>query len=296
MRYVKVDPPGTFCIKEALRDALRTRSGRTFLDIGCGGGGMSRLLCDAGWTGIGVDFSQQALAIARQELAPFIEAGSYRLHEGDVHDLSADLDRVDLAISYMVMEHIEDDVGFVRKLCGLVKPGGSVVLGVPGRRDRWSLEDETVGHFRRYDRADLETVLRDAGLQQVDIWSIGVPVANLLFNLSVRLIARSSEQEKIGQSQREQTETSGIREIPWKTVFPAWVRILLNRTTLSPLFVLQRLFYRTGLGITMMGMGRVPSRSGAVLAGADELRDRAGGGMPKAEQFAHGGVGGEVVP
>jgi hypothetical protein len=169
------------------------------------------------------------------------------------------------------------------------------VLGVPGRRDRWSVEDETVGHFRRYDRTDLETVLREAGLHQVDIWSIGVPIANLLFKLSVRLITRSSEQAKRGQSQREQTETSGIREIPWKTVFPAWLTVLLNRTTLSPLFALQRLFYRSGLGITMMGMGRVPSRSEPALTAADELRDRAAGGMPKAEQLAHGRVRGEIV-
>ena len=41
-------------------------------------------------------------------------------------------------------------------------------------------------------------------------------------------------------------------------MFPSWVRIILNRTTLYPLFVIQRLFYRTGLGLVMMGIGRIP--------------------------------------
>ena len=159
----------------------------------------------------------------------------------------------------MVMEHVEDDAGFLQKIKQYVKPGGHIILGVPGRRDRWSLEDESVGHIRRYDRGDLDAVLRKANLEQVSVWSVGVPTINMLFNVSLWMVARSGETAKMGQSQREQTETSGIRDIPWKTVFPSWVRIILNRTTLYPLFVIQRIFWRgSGLGVVMMGMARVP--------------------------------------
>jgi SAM-dependent methyltransferase len=257
MKFVKIDPPGTFCTQEALRDALRERRGQTFLDVGCGGGDLSKLICDAGLTGVGLDFSERAIAIATTVMDPYIKKGQYRLQLGDVHDLPADF-KVDLAISYMVMEHVEDDVGFIQKITNFVKPGGNIILAVPGRRDRWSLEDETVGHLRRYDREDLDAVLQKAGLNQVSIWSVGVPTINMLFNISLWMVARSGEAAKVGQSQREQTETSGIRAIPWKTVFPSWVRIILNRKTLYPLFVIQRIFYRTGLGVVMMGMGRVP--------------------------------------
>jgi SAM-dependent methyltransferase len=257
MKFVKIDPPGTFCTQEALRDALKDRRGQTFLDVGCGGGDLSKLLCDAGLTGIGVDFSERALAIAKQTLSGYVDSGKYKLQLGDVHDLPADFTKVDIAISYMVMEHVEDDVGFIRKIAQYVKPGGNIILAVPGRRDRWSLEDETVGHIRRYDRDDLDAVLRKASLSKVSVWSVGVPVINMLFNISLWMVARSGEASKVGQSQREQTETSGIRDIPWKTVFPSWVRIILNRKTLYPLFVIQRMFYRTGLGVVMMGMGRV---------------------------------------
>lgn len=257
MKFVKIDPPGTFCAQEALRDALKERRGQTFLDVGCGGGDLSKLLCDAGLTGVGFDFSERALGIARSVMEPYITEGRYRLQLGDVHDLPADF-KVDLAISYMVMEHVEDDVGFIQKISRFVKPGGNIILAVPGRRDRWSLEDETVGHLRRYDREDLDSVLQKAGLNQVSIWSVGVPTINMLFNISLWMVARSGEAAKVGQSQREQTETSGIRAIPWKTVFPSWVRLILNRRTLYPLFLIQRMFYGTRLGVVMMGMGRVP--------------------------------------
>jgi SAM-dependent methyltransferase len=259
MKFVKIDPPGTFCTQEALRDALKDRGGKTFLDVGCGGGHLSKLLCDAGLTGIGVDFSKRALEIAKDTLAPYIQKDQYRLQLGDVHDLPPDFAKVDLAISYMVMEHVEDDVGFLETIAKFVKPGGNMIIAVPGRRDCWSLEDETVGHIRRYDRCDLDAVLRKANLSQVSVWSIGVPTINMLFNISLRMVKRSAaETTKVVLSQREQTETSGIRDIPWKTVFPPWVKVILNRITLYPLFVIQRLFYRTGLGVVMMGMGRVP--------------------------------------
>ncbi len=258
MKFVKIDPPGTFCHREALRDALRVLGGRTFLDVGCGGGDLSKLLCDAGLTGVGVDFSERAIAIAEKTLATEIAQGRYRLYQGDVHDLPPDFAKVDLAISYMVMEHVEDDKKFLETISRFVRPGGNLIIAVPGRRDCWSIEDETVGHLRRYDRGDLDAALRRANLDAVSVWSIGVPASNILFNLSLRMVARSTtETSKVSLSMREQTELSGIREIPWKTVFPSWVRIILNRVTLYPLFVIQRWFYRSNLGVVMMGMGRV---------------------------------------
>jgi SAM-dependent methyltransferase len=157
-------------------------------------------MCDAGLTGIGVDFSERALEIAGKTLDPYIQKGQYRLQPGDVHDLPADFAKVDIAISYMVMEHVEDDIGFVRKIAQYVKPGGTIIIAVPGRHDRWSLEDETVGHLRRYDRGDLDAVLRKATLSQVSVWSVGVPTINLLFNISLWMVARSAETAKVGLS------------------------------------------------------------------------------------------------
>ncbi|QDM28163.1 class I SAM-dependent methyltransferase [Tardiphaga sp. vice304] len=258
MKFVKIEPPGSFCTYEALRDALKVRGGSTFLDVGCGAGMISKLLCEEGLTGVGIDFSERALAIAKENLATEIRSGKYRLQADDIHDLPADFAKVDLAVSYMVMEHVEDDVGFIKAISRYVKPGGVIILGVPGRRDKWSIEDDTVGHLRRYDRADLDDVMRKAGLLQRDVWSVAVLVANILLHIGAWLISKSGEVSKVGLSQREQTETSGIRDIPWKTVFPPWVKIILNRTTLWPLFIVQRLFYRTGLGVTMMGAGELP--------------------------------------
>lgn len=257
MKLVKIDPPGSWCHYEAVMEMIRPTGGKTFLEVGCGPGILSLRLCKEGWQGMGIDFSAQAIEQAKTNLGEYIQDGRYRLITSDIFDLDLGDEKFDVGLSMMVMEHVKDDIGFLRRIVDFIKPGGHVIVAVPGRRDRWGIEDETVGHLRRYDRNDLRETLVSAGLTDVTVWSVAVPTANLLFHVSNVLVRNSSEMNKLNQSAREQTETSGIREIPWKTAFPSLFTLILNRTTLYPLFVLQRLFYRSNLGLTMMACGKV---------------------------------------
>jgi len=255
MKLVRLDPPGLWCSHQAVCDAIAACGGRTFLEVGCGAGRLSRWLCERGLTGRSVDLSTAAIAEARRHLADFVGSGRVRVEQADVFN-ELDQRGYDLVLSLMVMEHVEDDLAFAKRLAARVNPGGHLIIGVPGRRDRWSIEDETVGHWRRYERDDLARVLTDAGLRHVTVWSVAVPVANLLFhagNLLLRLSGETSKRNRL--SRQAQTEQSGIREIPLKTMFPSMFKYLLNRYTMAPLFVLQRLFYRTSRGLTLIGFG-----------------------------------------
>jgi SAM-dependent methyltransferase len=258
--FVKIDPPGSWCQYESVMELVAATGAKSFVEVGCGAGGLSMRLCQRGLRGVGVDLSEDAIRQAEATMVEFIGKQQFSLFHGDVSALRPEQSQVDLGISMMVMEHVEDDVGFIEQIARHVKPDGHLLIGVPGRRDRWGIEDETVGHLRRYDRSDLAGTLTRAGLADVEVRSVAVPVANILFHIGNRMIRGSQEEMRKTQlSAREQTATSGIREIPWKTVFPPWVRILLNRVTLYPLFLLQRLFYGTDLGLTMVGIGRVPT-------------------------------------
>ena len=257
MKLVKIDPPGSWCHYEAVMEMIHTTGGKTFLEVGCGPGDLSLKLCRQGWRGLGIDFSAQAIEQARVNLSECIERGQIRLSASDIFDLDSKGEKFDVGLSMMVMEHVEDHVGFLRKIKEYIVPGGHVIVAVPGRRDRWGVEDETVGHLRRYDRNDLKQTLQSAGLTDVTVWSVAVPTANLLFHLSNFFVRNSSEMDKLNQSARAQTETSGVREIPWKTVFPPSFKLILNRITLYPLFVIQRLFYGSNLGLTMIARGKV---------------------------------------
>jgi hypothetical protein len=133
-----------------------------------------------------------------------------------------------------------------------VRPGGSVIVAVPAGRHRWSIEDETVGHLRRYERADFLNLAARLGAGRPVIWSVGVPTANLLFRLGCLLIHRSREVEKRQLPQVEQTRLSGLQEIPFKTVFPAIFGLILNRLVMYPAILAQRLFYETGWGVNLL--------------------------------------------
>jgi 2-polyprenyl-3-methyl-5-hydroxy-6-metoxy-1,4-benzoquinol methylase len=255
VKFEKLNPPGTFCQLEAIKEMALGCGGKTFLEVGCGDGTLSQVLLESGLQGVGVEMSPPALALAKKQLQKFTAAGQYQLVAGDI--MEVDPKPADLVVSSMVLEHIEDDDAFLRRLAGFVNPGGSLIVAVPGRKDHWCLEDDLVGHYRRYERPELSALLTKVGLQNVKVWSASVPTANFLFKLSNILTARTnSERVKAHQSRAEQTQTSGVREIPFKTVFPSFFKLILNRQILYPLLAIQRMFYDTDYGITLVASGK----------------------------------------
>lgn len=258
MKLVRMAPPGTYCHLAAVMDFVRPLSARDFIEVGVGDGMLSRRLLDRGMSGLGLDFSPSAVAYATATLSDYIADNRYVLLQRDLWDIGTfDLSKVDIGLSMMVLEHVEDDLGFLRALQRRVRAGGHVIVSVPARQDRWSIEDETVGHLRRYDRADLAALLEEAGFTDIVVRSVAVPVANMLQGIGNHFLRRSEEIDKRSLSKRAQTEASGIRDIPFKTAFPSWFRVVLNPVTLSPLFALQRAFYDTDLGIEIIARARV---------------------------------------
>ncbi|WP_030437884.1 class I SAM-dependent methyltransferase [Actinoplanes subtropicus] len=73
--------------------------------------------------------------------------------------------RYSAAVSYNVLEHIEDHVGALRSMAGFVRPGGHVILIVPAFMFAMSRVDVATGHLRRYTRKSMRTALIEAGLR-----------------------------------------------------------------------------------------------------------------------------------
>jgi SAM-dependent methyltransferase len=72
-------------------------------------------------------------------------------------------------ISYNVLEHIEDHIGALRSMAGLVRAGGYVVLVCPAFPFAMSPVDVATGHVRRYTRRSMTEALTAAGLEVVDV-------------------------------------------------------------------------------------------------------------------------------
>jgi SAM-dependent methyltransferase len=72
-------------------------------------------------------------------------------------------------ICYNVLEHIEDHVGALRSMAGLVRHGGYIVLVCPAFPFAMSPVDIATGHVRRYTRRTMKAALTEAGLEVVDL-------------------------------------------------------------------------------------------------------------------------------
>lgn len=74
----------------------------------------------------------------------------------DVHFPDASLSAVGI---FDVLEHIENDKGFLDLIFKALKPNGFVYLTVPAFPFLWSESDIDAGHFRRYTREDFQTLI-----------------------------------------------------------------------------------------------------------------------------------------
>lgn len=67
--------------------------------------------------------------------------------------------------AFDVLEHLPDDLGFLRGLRDSLTPGARFYCTVPALSVLWSAEDDYAGHHRRYSRASLASVLTRAGFE-----------------------------------------------------------------------------------------------------------------------------------
>jgi SAM-dependent methyltransferase len=130
--------------------------GERFLDLGCGTGGVLREWSKAARC-VGVDRSRLALRICA-------ERGFAALARADLTSIPFRDGLFDTIVVLDVIEHLENDLAFLRATSALCAEGGRLLISVPAFQALWSQHDETFGHFRRYSARQLERVVRDAGL------------------------------------------------------------------------------------------------------------------------------------
>ncbi len=109
-----------------------------------------------------------------------------------------------------VLEHIQDDAGFLRTLYGCLLPQGKLYVTVPAFSAFWSFDDQYAGHFRRYTTRSLRTTLQSGGFELMYLtyffWLL-VPAVFLFRSVPSRLRVRRSISEEI--TKREHATPDG---------------------------------------------------------------------------------------
>jgi SAM-dependent methyltransferase len=167
-------------------------------DLGCGDGVMLHTLGLRGARVVGVDFAADGLAVARHHIRALGGRDPW-LARGDCQSLPLRSGSLDYVASVEMIEHLEDDRGFVGETARVLRDGGHLVVTTPNRRPDGSLHDPF--HVREYDagelRALLETSFREVevlgqfprGLARLYFGATGIRLVDLAVRVGFMVLA-----------------------------------------------------------------------------------------------------------
>lgn len=130
---------------------------RRILDVGCGTGTMLTYLARFG-SAEGVDIDTEAIEYCRAR-------GLKQVSQSAADSLPFANDTFDLVTALDVVEHIDDDLGVLREVRRVLRPGGQLLLTVPAYRFLWGRQDEINLHKRRYVAREVRERLQASGYE-----------------------------------------------------------------------------------------------------------------------------------
>ncbi|QGN31925.1 bifunctional 2-polyprenyl-6-hydroxyphenol methylase/3-demethylubiquinol 3-O-methyltransferase UbiG [Microlunatus sp. Gsoil 973] len=149
-------------------DLIVPHCGGEILEVGAGSGDFSAQFAGRQRV-ILTDVDPQAVAAMGDRFADRPEISARQLDVATLTpqraaQLVEESGPVDTVLAINVLEHIEDHVLALRALSALVRPGGNLVMWVPGYQQLYGDFDRSVGHVRRYTPKTLAGAAREAGL------------------------------------------------------------------------------------------------------------------------------------
>jgi SAM-dependent methyltransferase len=153
-------------------DQFRPYLGQRILEIGCG---IGSLIARLGPRELihGVDVEEDLLCHTAER---FKDRPECRFDLADLGSAAHSPDRLshtpfDSILCVNVLEHIQDDLLALRRMEQLVVRGGHLALLVPAHPALFGPYDELDGHFRRYSRSHLLSLIRQTEWQVVRCYS-----------------------------------------------------------------------------------------------------------------------------
>ena len=88
---------------------------------------------------------------------------------------------IDVVICMDTLEHISFDSDVVKEVYRILKPGGYFFVSVPALQILWSKHDESVGHFRRYEKKQLINLFNKESIKILDVEYFNVLLFPVMF-------------------------------------------------------------------------------------------------------------------
>jgi len=138
--------------------------GKRIVDIGSGYGTFINYIKDREYI-ISVEPSKYCYEHLKKT---FSDNKNIRIINGDLNDDTAkelSAKNIDTVICLNVLEHIENDRKTIQNINKCLKPGGKFILYVPALSFIYGTLDESLGHYRRYNKKALEKMIESNGFK-----------------------------------------------------------------------------------------------------------------------------------
>jgi SAM-dependent methyltransferase len=159
-------------------DILGLKSGDKILDLGCGFGRHAFEAARRGASVVALDAGRDEVEGVAATFAAMVEAGELspeNLHvaavQGDALAIPFPDGTFDRVICSEVLEHIPDDLGAMRELARVLRPGGTMAITVPRfgpELINWALSDAyhnvPGGHIRIFRKSQIKKRLTSVGM------------------------------------------------------------------------------------------------------------------------------------
>jgi glycosyltransferase involved in cell wall biosynthesis len=144
-------------------DSVKPWLGKRVAELGCGRGNLSNFFRHHE-TVLLTDYRDDYLAPLRERWGQKRNVSFAKLDMTQVEDYRALASFApDTVVFLNVLEHLEDDRAVLKNLFDHVPSGCRLVVLVPFSMRLYSEFDRELGHFRRYEKGELEGKMRDAG-------------------------------------------------------------------------------------------------------------------------------------
>ena len=173
-----------FEVLRRLADSV-VRDSKRAAEIGCGSGLLQKDIEDHyGIPVAGFELNEVALRKNVSRLSPLY---CYNIHQCNPEFHA----RFDVLFLFDVLEHIEDQSGFLQSVKFHLADTGTLVINVPAHQLLYSDYDSAAGHIRRYSVSQLAKVAEQNGLKPKAFTYWGLPLVPLLLVRKMMNMQRS---------------------------------------------------------------------------------------------------------